>query len=1041
MKRLLAIFLLTAATAAYAYASFFCRVRNFAADNGLLQAHISNAQQDKTGFVWFATWNGLVRFDGYAFNTFKPILQSGGTIFSNRIYNIKMTATDNIWCVSSDNRLYLFDRHSNHFTDVLQSLPLVKDKKVKVLTPLAKGVTWVTFRDYSCLRLHDGDFRKGYTYWAAGSKALLGSHRILDIVQDSGGDEWILTDRGAVSPSRKVITRQVFRYVQRIGKQVYLVSANGHIVTLDTHQQFHQLLPASAGFQVNCVTSTASAIVMGTNDGVTLFHCASKRKTSHSIGKIIYLHVDSKGRTWAFGNGNTVWLISANGNDCHTLTATPAAKASPMKNPQLIFENADRQVILKPEGGVLSYYDEAIHELKDCRFYQNNEETTYSPTEISKYLIDHQGNLWLFQKNAANSISFHPDNFTHWQTPSKTEVRAMMLDSMGRKWLSDRSNALFLWQSAATPPIYITPSGQQTSAPIPFSKEPVYCLTEDRQHRIWVGTKGDGVYLLTPTNSARTAFQIDHFRHDSHDVHSLHSDTIWNILQDSRGTVWLSSYEQGLSCATLHNGKLVFSKVKGLPNGVKIRCMAEAQPGIFLIGTTNGLLTADFRIPHQPVFYQNAYRKETWGLKGNDIMRIVKCRNRYYVCVFGSGVSEILSNNLLSNELHFRNYLIPSNATADQIKTAISDGKNIWLASSQAIVRFAADRTTYTVFDRSNFIGYFNFAEGAPVMVKENGRERERESERTILMGTTDGVVAFSPLSISTKTKPHRIAFTGIQYQNDMNISPLNDIQSLTVAPDERSFSLYLSTLNYDEMGDIPFRYRLEGYDNGWNYTGENQHAVIYNNLPPGDYTLVVQAMSDNGTWDDNARRISIHVTPRFVETIWFKFLLLALVIAVFIAMGYAIVYLSRMRNLLQKKYSLLMAVDDFSTDIKIEQTLGIKTEDDGREFLKKSIAFFEANIGNRNFVIEDLARHLGMSRTAYYNKMKSVTGLSPVDFVKQMRIKKALKLLENRSLSISDVAYKTGFSDPKYFSRCFKAEMGMTPTQYVSSLPADTLS
>jgi ligand-binding sensor domain-containing protein len=85
VKRLLAIFLLTAATAASAYASFFCRVRNFAADNGLLQAHISNAQQDKTGFVWFATWNGLVRFDGYAFNTFKPILQSGGTIFSNRI--------------------------------------------------------------------------------------------------------------------------------------------------------------------------------------------------------------------------------------------------------------------------------------------------------------------------------------------------------------------------------------------------------------------------------------------------------------------------------------------------------------------------------------------------------------------------------------------------------------------------------------------------------------------------------------------------------------------------------------------------------------------------------------------------------------------------------------------------------------------------------------------------------------------------------------------------------------------------------------------
>ena len=73
------------------------------------------------------------------------------------------------------------------------------------------------------------------------------------------------------------------------------------------------------------------------------------------------------------------------------------------------------------------------------------------------------------------------------------------------------------------------------------------------------------------------------------------------------------------------------------------------------------------------------------------------------------------------------------------------------------------------------------------------------------------------------------------------------------------------------------------------------------------------------------------------------------------------------------------------------------------------------------------------MSRTAYYNKLKAITGLSPIDFIKQMRIKKALKLLEDPSLTVADIAYKTGFSDPKYFSKCFKAEMGMTPTQYVN--------
>ena len=1000
---------------------FFCRVRNFAADNGMLQAHISNAQQDKMGLMWYATWNGLVRFDGYSFNTFKPILSSDGTIFSNRIYNIKMTATDNLWCVSSDNRLYLFDRYTNHFTDVQKALPTLNDKKVKVLTPLKKGVTWVTFRDFSCLRLHDGNFQKGYTYWSAGCKALLGSKKILDIVQDAGGDEWVLTDRGAVCFTRNAHTTKPFRYVQRIGDKVFLLHTDGSMAVFDRRQQFHYSSLNEREDEVHYVTSTPTSLVLGTEKGVTIYQVATKQKTTHSIGKIIYLYIDSRKRIWAFSNTNVVWLISADGKTVRELSATPLAESMPLKNPQLIFENADHQIIVKPEKGSLSYYDEKEQQLKDCRFYQNNEATTFSPSEISKYLIDHQGNLWLFQKHAAYCISFYPDLFTHWENPSKTEVRAMLRDNLGRNWLSDGSNALYIMKGIGMSPVYLSSSGQLSQQPATFTQQPVYCLTEDGQHRIWVGTKGDGVYLLTPTNESRTAYRTEHFQHQVHDSQSLHSDTIWNVLQDTRGDIWLSSYEQGLSRASLRDGKWVFRQVKGLPNDVKIRCLMEVKPGILLIGTTTGLLTADFRHSDKPVCYQNGFRQEEWGLKGNDVMRIVRCCNRYYVCVFGSGISEILSDNLLSNKLHFRNYLLPPNATADQIKTAVSDGKNIWIASSQAIVRFAAETGNYTVYDRSNFIGTFNFSEGAPII-----------ADSLIIAGTTDGVLTFASNTIALRKSSAHIAFTGIQYQNDMNIRPLNDIETLIIAPDERSFSLYLSSLNYDDAADISFRYMLEGYDNGWNYTGENQHAVIYNNLPPGDYTLEVQAIGDNGIWDESCRTITIHVTPRFVETVWFRLLMLFLLIALFLGMAYAIVYLSRMRRLLQRKYSLLMTVDEFSHDIRIEK----EQKDNNNEeqlFLKKTIAFFEDNISNSNFVIEDLARHLGMSRTAYYNKMKSITGLSPVDFIKQMRIKKALKLMEDTSLSITDIAYKVGFSDPKYFSRCFKAEMGMTPTQYAN--------
>lgn len=1027
MKRGICTLILTLLVLSALADGFFCRVRNFAADNGLLQAHISNAQQDNLGFMWFATWNGLVRFDGHEFNTFKPVLLSDGTIFSNRIYNIKMSHNGDIWCISSDNRLYSFDTRTCRFTDIHRLIPAIGDKKVKSLTPLPNGVTWVTFKDFSCLRMVDSAYVSNSVYYPVGSSALHGADKILDIVQGQNGDEWVLTNAGAINMTRHTLVKGTYRYGCNVGTLFCLVATDGRYAWVSGKKPVSGRLSADS-LQVAYVTEAHGQLVVATDKGIWACNPKVSRPRQLSPHASGFLFADSRQRVWSFNGTASVDMIDLTSGLVKTMTAESSLQKSKMKNPQLIFEDADHHIILKPEQGTLSYYDEQSGLLRSCRFYQDNEVRTFSPTEISKFLTDYQGNLWVFQKNAANCISFYPDHFEHWQNTAKEEVRGMMYDSMGRHWVSDLSNALYLLDGKQSP-TYLSATGMLTSAHIQFSRKPVYCITEDREHRVWVGTKGDGVYLLTPTNTARTSFNITHFLHDASDDGSLHSDTIWNIRQDSRGQIWLCSYEHGMSrvgSADPKNGYR-FKKVGGLPHGVRIRCLMEVQPGIMLIGTTNGLLTADFRNPEKPSYYHNTYRNEEWGLKGNDVMRIVKCRNRLYACIFGSGISEIISSNLLSDTIHFRNYLIPTTATADQIKTAISEGDNIWLASSQAIVRFNTVTASYTLFDRTNFIGDFNFSEGAPVM--RDGR---------IIAGTTDGLLFFSPESVAIKRAERRIVFTGIQYQNDMTIRPVNDIQSLTIAPDQRSFSLFLSSLGYNETRDIPFRYRLEGWDNGWNYNGENQHAVSYNNLQPGDYTLVVQVMGENGTWNNASRTISIHVTPRFVETVWFKLLMLSLLVMVFLGMLYAITYLNRMRNLLQKKYSLLMTVEDFSKDIKVEKSVPEHTDTDEREFMRQTIAFFEENIGNRNFVVEDLARHLGMSRTAYYQKMKSITGLSPVDFIKQMRIKKALKLLDGGMLSVSDVAYKVGFSDPKYFSKCFKAEMGVTPTQYVNSLSGD---
>lgn len=1020
MKRRSLIFVLLAWTVCCAGQGFFCRVRNIAAESGLLPAHISNAQQDSVGFLWFATWNGLTRFDGHDFYTFKPIQNSQGTILSNRIYNIKIGRKGNIWCVSSDNRLYSFDTQKCLFTDVLRQIPDLTDKRVKVLTPLKSGVTWVVFHDQSCLRLAADDWQHQYHYYPTGSADLLHSRKILDVVQDDNGDEWVLTDAGAICLKRKLQVRSPFRYLRSVSGQTCLIAQNGRVALVDRRGRVQHSQLTDEPTTVNFITMAGGRIVAATDHGVCLYDAVHRSAHQLTDGAATYLFADSRQRIWVFNGTEQVQLVSLKDFSVQMLATRRITQKTTMRNPQLIFEDADRHVILKPEQGELVYYDEQLRQLLPCRFYQNEAEVGFVPNDIKKFLVDHQGNLWIFQTHEADCISFHPNYFHHQTNSTGQETRALLSDHAGRRWTADRSLGLSLVDENGNVRQYLSPTGQLQAAFTPFTRLPAYCMAEDRQHRLWVGTKGDGVYLLTP---ASTGWHVEHFQNRPAEAASLCNDTIYDILPDSRGRMLFGSYGGGLSIGDEKGGQWQFRQVKAVPADARIRCIVEATPGIFLLGTNNGLLTVDLRQSSRPQCFTNSFRQEDWGLKGNDIMKIVRCGNRFYVCVFGSGISEITSTNLLSSDIHFRNYLFSATATADQVKTAVSDGTHIWIASALAVVRFTPQTGNYTVFDRTNFIGDFNMSEASPMLA--DGR---------ITFGTSDGLLSCSTMLAPSADNRKPIVFTGIQYQNDMNIRPLNDLQSLVVSPDERSFSLYLSSLDYDDTQGVRFRYRLEGYDAGWNYIGEHQHAVIYNNLAPGDYLLVVQTVNDEGAWEEHARSLPVSVTPRFVETVWFRLLLLVLLIAVIVGMAYAIVYLSRMRRQLQKKYSLLMTVDEFTTDIKIENTLGLQTEADEREFLKKSIAFFEANIGNRDFVIEDLARHHGMSRSAYYNKMKSITGLSPVDFIKQMRIKKALKLMDDASLSISDIAYRVGFSDPKYFSKCFKAEMGMTPTQYISS-------
>jgi AraC-like DNA-binding protein len=102
--------------------------------------------------------------------------------------------------------------------------------------------------------------------------------------------------------------------------------------------------------------------------------------------------------------------------------------------------------------------------------------------------------------------------------------------------------------------------------------------------------------------------------------------------------------------------------------------------------------------------------------------------------------------------------------------------------------------------------------------------------------------------------------------------------------------------------------------------------------------------------------------------------------------------------------------------------------------FLKKVIAIVEERMADPDFNIDAVAGQLNMGRSTFYKKFKSLTNIPPVEFVRNMRVKRARQLLDAGENNISEIAYTVGFNNAKYFSTCFKEHYNLSPTDYLKA-------
>lgn len=136
-----------------------------------------------------------------------------------------------------------------------------------------------------------------------------------------------------------------------------------------------------------------------------------------------------------------------------------------------------------------------------------------------------------------------------------------------------------------------------------------------------------------------------------------------------------------------------------------------------------------------------------------------------------------------------------------------------------------------------------------------------------------------------------------------------------------------------------------------------------------------------------------------------------------------------RIKNLIKQR-ELLRGIFNSKLEIK-PKDITITSLDE--KLIKKALDVVEENISNSDFTVEQFGEELGMSRGHLYKKLLSITGKTPIEFIRVMRLKRAAQLLQKSQLRVSEVAYEVGFNNPKYFSKYFRAEFGELPSQYAA--------
>lgn len=643
--------------------------------------------------------------------------------------------------------------------------------------------------------------------------------------------------------------------------------------------------------------------------------------------------------------------------------------------------------------------------------------------------------LEFFKHDAANPASLSPN-----------AVNAMYAAPDGTLWVGTVEGGL----NALAPGSRNFTHYTMANSGLPHNS--VSTLAADNRGNLWIGTWGTGIAVMNLQQPGRIIPLVVDAKHQP--FLNFAGALVYDPINDG---MWLGTND-GLFFYDLKRQQLI-EPFKGCLNVRGCIGSLITRDGKLLMGCVQGMVEINLksRIPGKGDFAVKYHQYKLDAPESGVIDKILSfCLAKDGKIWLGSnGYGLYCYNYNKEGKTYVKSFTTNNGLANNTVKGIVEDNQGmLWIATDNGLSIFNPKTETFSSYSRKDGLlssqFYFNGA--------------IRDAKGKIYLGTDEGLMAVTGVNHAVHNSA-RLRFTELLVDNqpvfagsDYLDDDISIAKRLCIHESDKSFTIFFSALNYGNDTQGVYLYRMKGYENDWVQLKPGQHSVRYSTLPAGSYQFEVKYIPSFDSDKEQVISVDIKVTPYFWKSWWF----VSLMVIAFIAF-LLYIYTSRLEKMREREVEELYrpieaALKDSDEPGKLQSRIQMILENQKRyqDSQKKSIEadrkqvaekerpfmdivmeVMEKNYDNSEFGVQELADEMRMNRSVLSKKLNAEAGQPTAQFIRNYRLDIAKKMITENAANrnITEIAYRVGFNDPKYFTRCFTKQYGVSPSSYKDSL------